>query len=69
VGFHISEWLFIRIAPFALIGAIVGASDQEKKYETALLLPLPAFIPFNALFDWRQAVDLQYFQPDTQKKS
>lgn len=25
VGFHIFEWLFVRIAPITLIGAIVGA--------------------------------------------
>ena len=31
VGFHIFEWLFIRIAPFALIGAIVGAFLTRKK--------------------------------------
>lgn len=31
VGFHIIEWLFIRIAPFALIGAIVGAFLTRKK--------------------------------------
>ncbi len=31
VGFHIFEWLFVRIAPFALIGAIVGAFLTRKK--------------------------------------
>lgn len=30
-GFHIFEWTFIRIAPFALIGAIVGALLTRKK--------------------------------------
>lgn len=32
VGFHILEWLFVRLAPFALIGAIFGAVlTKEKK--------------------------------------
>lgn len=30
VMFHILEWLFVRIAPFALIGAIVGAFFTRK---------------------------------------
>ncbi len=30
VMFHILEWLFIRIAPFALIGAIVGVCLTRK---------------------------------------
>ena len=32
VGFHALEWLFVRVAPIALIGAIVGAIlTREKK--------------------------------------
>lgn len=31
VVFHAFEWLFVRIAPFALIGAIVGACLARKK--------------------------------------
>ena len=31
VVFHSFEWLFVRIAPFALIGAIVGACLTRKK--------------------------------------
>ncbi|MCI9345549.1 MAG: helix-turn-helix transcriptional regulator [Lachnospiraceae bacterium] len=31
VLFHTFEWLFIRIAPFALIGVIVGACFTRKK--------------------------------------
>lgn len=31
VGYHILEWLFVRIAPFALIGAVVGAFLTRKK--------------------------------------
>ncbi|HHW07227.1 MAG TPA: helix-turn-helix transcriptional regulator [Clostridia bacterium] len=31
VGFHIFEWLFVRIAPFAFIGAMVGAILTRKK--------------------------------------
>ncbi len=31
VVFHSFEWLFVRIAPFALIGAIVGACLTLKK--------------------------------------
>ena len=31
VVFHSVEWLFVRIAPFALIGAIVGACLTRKK--------------------------------------
>lgn len=31
VGFHMFEWLFIRIVPFALIGAIVGVIITRKK--------------------------------------
>lgn len=29
--FHVFEWLFIRIAPFALIGVIIGACLTRKK--------------------------------------
>ena len=32
VGFHALEWLFVRLAPIVLIGAIVGAVlTREKK--------------------------------------
>ena len=32
VGFHTLEWLFVRVSPIALIGAIVGAIlTREKK--------------------------------------
>lgn len=31
VGIHSFEWLFVRIAPFALIGGIVGAVMTRKK--------------------------------------
>ena len=31
VGFHALEWLFVRVAPVALIGAIVGAVLTRKK--------------------------------------
>lgn len=31
VGFHAFEWLFIRIAPIVLIGAIVGIFLTQKK--------------------------------------
>lgn len=31
VGFHVFEWLFVRIAPFAFIGAMVGAILTRKK--------------------------------------
>lgn len=31
VGFHAFEWLFIRLAPLALIGAIVGIIWTRKK--------------------------------------
>lgn len=31
VVFHAFEWLFIRIAPFALIGAIIGIYSTRKK--------------------------------------
>ncbi|MDE5597824.1 MAG: helix-turn-helix domain-containing protein [Lachnospiraceae bacterium] len=31
VVFHSFEWLFVRIAPFALIGAIIGACLTRKK--------------------------------------
>lgn len=31
VGFHIFEWLFVRIAPITLIGAIVGAFLTRNK--------------------------------------
>ena len=31
VGFHVLEWLFVRIAPFALVGAIVGIGLTRKK--------------------------------------
>ena len=31
VGFHALEWLFVRIAPFALVGAIVGICLTRKK--------------------------------------
>ncbi len=31
VAFHALEWLFVRIAPLALIGAIVGACLTRKK--------------------------------------
>ena len=31
VGFHAIEWLFVRIAPLALIGAIVGVCLTRKK--------------------------------------
>ncbi len=31
VAFHALEWLFVRIAPLALIGAIVGAYFTRKK--------------------------------------
>ena len=31
VGFHALEWLFVRIAPFTLVGAIVGICLTRKK--------------------------------------
>ena len=31
VGFHALEWLFVRIAPFVLVGAIVGICLTRKK--------------------------------------
>ena len=31
VGFHSFEWLFVRIAPFAFIGGIVGAITTIKR--------------------------------------
>jgi putative transcriptional regulator len=31
VAFHAFEWLFVRIAPLVLIGAIVGACLTRKK--------------------------------------
>lgn len=31
VGLHALEWLFVRIAPFALLGAIAGAWFTRKK--------------------------------------
>ena len=31
VGFHALEWLFVRVAPIAFIGAIVGALLTRKK--------------------------------------
>ena len=31
VAFHALEWLFVRIAPLALVGAIVGACFTRKK--------------------------------------
>ncbi len=31
VAFHSFEWLFVRIAPFALIGAVVGIFLMRKK--------------------------------------
>lgn len=31
VGFHVLEWLFVRIAPFAWIGAAVGAFLTRKE--------------------------------------
>lgn len=31
VGFHIFEWLFVRIAPIVLLGAIVGLFWVQKK--------------------------------------
>ncbi len=31
VGFHAFEWLFSRVAPFALVGGIVGAFLTRKK--------------------------------------
>ena len=31
VGFHTFEWLFVRTAPLALIGAIIGACLTRKK--------------------------------------
>ncbi len=37
VAFHAFEWLFIRIAPFALIGAIVGACRSGYKWYRARL--------------------------------
>jgi len=30
-GFHTFEWVFVRIAPFALIGAIIGTVLTRKK--------------------------------------
>ena len=30
VVFHVFEWLFVRIAPFALIGAIIGVRLTRK---------------------------------------
>ena len=32
VGIHAFVWLFIRIAPFALIGSIVGICLTRKKH-------------------------------------
>lgn len=31
VGLHSFEWLFVRVAPFALIGGIIGAFMTRKK--------------------------------------
>ena len=31
VGFHIFEWAFVRIAPFVLIGTVVGVFITRKK--------------------------------------
>lgn len=31
VGFHTLEWLFVRVAPFVLVGAIVGICLTRKK--------------------------------------
>ncbi len=31
VGFHALEWLFVRIAPFVMIGALAGAILTRKK--------------------------------------
>ncbi len=31
VGLHALEWLFVRIAPFVLVGAIVGVCLTRKK--------------------------------------
>lgn len=31
VGFHAMEWLFVRVAPIALIGAVVGAVLTREK--------------------------------------
>ena len=31
VGFHVFEWLFVRLAPIILIGAIVGIFLTRKK--------------------------------------
>ena len=31
VGFHVFEWLFIRLAPVVLIGAVVGIFLTRKK--------------------------------------
>ena len=31
VGFHALEWLFVRVAPIVLIGAIVGAFLTREK--------------------------------------
>ena len=32
VGFHVLEWLFVRLAPIVLIGAVIGAVvTREKK--------------------------------------
>lgn len=31
VGLHSLEWLFVRIAPFAFVGGIVGAVVTRKK--------------------------------------
>lgn len=31
VGFHTLEWLFVRLAPIVLIGAVVGAVLTRKK--------------------------------------
>lgn len=31
VNFHIAEWLFVRIAPIILIGAIIGIAKTRKR--------------------------------------
>ena len=30
VGFHVIEWLFVRIAPFVFVGSIVGICLARK---------------------------------------
>ncbi len=31
VGFHVLEWLFVRLAPIVMIGAVIGAVVTRKK--------------------------------------